>query len=120
MILLNSSRLKVIIVLVKHCTIAFEHWLHCIKHGHIVLLSQGIHSMLEGKYVLFVKVKLRLIKHSVASILCVPMNVKHKFHLSKEIHFYKVRHQTENVIVFILPTIVIHRDREPLPWVALH
>jgi hypothetical protein len=120
MIIFNHFSLKDIIVLVKQYTIVFEHRLRCIEHGHIVVPSQGIQSMLVGKDVLFVKAKFHRIKHSVTSVLCVTTKITHKLHLLKELHLNRVRGQMENVIVFIFPTTLIHRDRESLPWVALH
>jgi hypothetical protein len=104
MVLLNCSSLQVGIVLVKQWTIVLEHYLHCIERGHIVLYPQGIHRLFVGKYVLFVEAKLHLLKCSVTRGLCVTSNINHKFRLLKELHFNKVRGQTENVYFSVGPS----------------
>jgi hypothetical protein len=61
-----------------------------------------------------VEAKLHLIKHSITSVLCVPNPPLERKSFQK-----CTGPNRERDFIFIFDTTIIHRGREPFPWVAL-
>jgi hypothetical protein len=107
MVLLNSSRLEIIIILIKQRSISLEHALCGINNGDVFLLYQCLHCLPVSKDVLLMEAKFHLIERSVTGVLFVASDIEHEFHFFKVLHFDEVRRQTENVVLLCPPQLLI-------------
>jgi hypothetical protein len=64
--------------------------------------------------------QLHLVEEPIASVLGVPSDVKNKLHSLEITHLYQVQGQTQDNIVFVLTTKIVHCDGQLLPRIPLY
>jgi hypothetical protein len=62
---------------------------------------------------------LELIEEPVASVLCVPPDVKDHFHLFEELAFNEPKRQTKDEVILILSTAIVQDDGQLLAGGAI-